>query len=275
MSPFMRRLFTTVGMLVAVGGMRFLLPLIIVKFVGHTTISNAWNLALHDQAQFAQILASSHSIVAGFGGAFLMLTALEFFCDAEKDNHWILPCERWFKVCIWNSWYFVTMLVVFVLGMYAGDNRFVPAGLAGVVVFTVVGVIKFLLERLDNKLVSAGSTLVAGGIGTLIYLEVLDASFSFDGVIAAFAISNDIFVVAVGLGIGALFIRSMTIQLVEAGTLAEYQYLENGAGMFVHVPDWVVAGTSIGFIVVSALHSIVEKNNVISSTKEVFDRSIS
>jgi hypothetical protein len=107
-------------------------------------------------------------------------------------------------------------------------------------------------------------------------------------VIAAFAISNDIFVVAVGLGIGALFIRSMTIQLVEAGTLEEYQYLENGAfwsilalsiymfaGMFVHIPDWVVAGTSVGFIVVSALHSIVEKNNVISSTKEVFDRSIS
>ena len=58
---------------------------------------------------------------------------------------------------------------------------------------------------------------------------MLDASFSFDGVIGAFALSNNMIVIALGLSIGALFVRSMTIMLVHKGTLAEYRYLEHGA----------------------------------------------
>ena len=67
------------------------------------------------------------------------------------------------------------------------------------------------------------------GVFAFLYLEVLDASFSFDGVIGAFAISNDVLVIALGLGIGAFWIRSLTIYLVRAGTLSEYVYLEHGA----------------------------------------------
>ena len=68
-----------------------------------------------------------------------------------------------------------------------------------------------------------------GGLGAFLYLQVLDASFSFDGVIGAFALSSNLFIIALGLGIGAMFVRSMTIMLVEKGTLAEYRYLEHGA----------------------------------------------
>jgi hypothetical protein len=53
---------------------------------------------------------------------------------------------------------------------------------------------------------------------------VLDASFSFDGVIGAFALSNNMVIIALGLSIGAMFVRSMTIMLVKRGTLAEYRY---------------------------------------------------
>ena len=62
-----------------------------------------------------------------------------------------------------------------------------------------------------------------------LYLEVLDASFSFDGVIGAFAITNHIFEMALGLGIGAMYIRSLTVYLVRQGTLDDYVYLEHGA----------------------------------------------
>ena len=62
-----------------------------------------------------------------------------------------------------------------------------------------------------------------------LYLEVLDASFSFDGVIGAFAITNDIVLMALGLGIGALYVRSLTVYLVRKGTLDDYVYLEHGA----------------------------------------------
>ena len=62
-----------------------------------------------------------------------------------------------------------------------------------------------------------------------LYLEVLDASFSFDGVIGAFAITSDPIIIAIGLGIGAMFIRSLTVFLVRKGTLSEYVFLEHGA----------------------------------------------
>ncbi|SPU27407.1 integral membrane protein, YkoY family [Candidatus Bartonella washoeensis] len=68
-----------------------------------------------------------------------------------------------------------------------------------------------------------------GGAGAFLYLEVLDASFSFDGVVGAFAFSHNLFIIAIGLGIGAFYVRSMTIMLVEAGTLLHYRYLEHGA----------------------------------------------
>lgn len=283
MSPFMRRIFTTFGMLVAVGGMRFFLPLLIVKFIGQTTLGNAWDMALHHQSQFSQILASSHSIVAGFGGAFLMMTALDYFCNADKDTHWLLPIEPWmqkvgekfriigdshlavFKVA-------VTGFVFNMLTVLTNDDTVGFAALAGLGLYLAVTLLKHMLEAIDDDLAKAG-IFVSAGIGTLIYLEVLDASFSFDGVIAAFAISSNIFVVAIGLGIGALFIRTMTVKLVEAGTLETYKYLENGAywsilalslymgaGLLIHIPDWLVAGTSIFFIVVSALHSVYDKN---------------
>ena len=68
-----------------------------------------------------------------------------------------------------------------------------------------------------------------GGLGAFLYLEVLDASFSFDGVIGAFALTNNILLIAIGLGVGAMYVRSMTIMLVERGTLAQFRYLEHGA----------------------------------------------
>ena len=60
-------------------------------------------------------------------------------------------------------------------------------------------------------------------------LRLNDASFSFDGVIGAFALSNNMIIIALGLSVGAMFVRSMTIHLVRTGTLAQYRYLEHGA----------------------------------------------
>jgi hypothetical protein len=104
-------------------------------------------------------------------------------------------------------------------------------------------------------------------------LEILDASFSFDGVIGAFALSSDIFIIMVGLGIGAMYVRSITIHLVEAGTLTEYKYLEHGAHyaigalalimfikMFTEVNELIVGGLGIAFIIVALIHSKLSKD---------------
>ncbi|WP_208439216.1 DUF475 domain-containing protein, partial [Bartonella quintana] len=73
------------------------------------------------------------------------------------------------------------------------------------------------------------SAVFKGGVGAFLYLEILDASFSFDGVVGAFVFSHNLFIIAIGLSIGAFYVRSMTIMLVESGLLLHYRYLEHGA----------------------------------------------
>jgi hypothetical protein len=86
------------------------------------------------------------------------------------------------------------------------------------------------------------------GFFLFLYLEVLDASFSFDGVIGAFAITSDPILIALGLGfIGAIFVRSITIYLVRKGTLAEYVYLEHGA-------HWAIGALAVILLVSIGVH---------------------
>jgi hypothetical protein len=101
---------------------------------------------------------------------------------------------------------------------------------------------------------------------------VLDASFSFDGVIGAFAITSDVVIIMLGLAIGAMFVRSMTVFLVRKGTLDEYVYLEHGAhyaigilavimlaSMKWHVPELITGGVGVAFILASLWSSLQYK----------------
>ena len=103
-----------------------------------------------------------------------------------------------------------------------------------------------------------------------LYLEVLDASFSFDGVVGAFAITSDPIIIAIGLGIGAMFIRSLTVFLVRKGTLSEYVYLEHGAFWAIgalavlllitieyDVPEVVTGLIGVGLILAAFASSVV------------------
>ena len=98
----------------------------------------------------------------------------------------------------------------------------------GIIAFIAVDALGTALELREERLRLMGA-IVRSGLGGFIYLNVLDASFSFDAVIGAFALSNNMVVIALGLSIGAMFVRSMTLLLVRRGTLSEYRYLEHGA----------------------------------------------
>jgi hypothetical protein len=89
-----------------------------------------------------------------------------------------------------------------------------------------------------------------GSLMSFIYLEILDASFSFDGVIGAFAITQDVVIIMLGLTIGAMFVRSLTVFLVRQGTLDEYVFLEHGAHYAI--------GALAGIMLVSMKHEIPE-----------------
>ncbi|MFV2002700.1 MAG: DUF475 domain-containing protein [Paracoccaceae bacterium] len=230
MAPIWQRRFLTWGILIAVFGMRIIFPLAIVAIAAGLGPVDTIRLATGSPDDYARIMEESHLPVAAFGGAFLMMVALNYFIDEGKEIHWIRALERQLRRCASIRGLQITMVLIVVLGFAAmlpeeDVSQFLLAALLGLVVFTGVEILGQVLDRETETARVVGT----GGLGAFLYLEVLDASFSFDGVIGAFALTQNIFLIAIGLGIGAMYVRSMTIMLVEKQTLAQLRYLEHGA----------------------------------------------
>jgi hypothetical protein len=270
MDAVWRRRFLTWGIVIAVFGMRVVFPLLIVAVTAHLGPAAALDLAITKPAQYAEILLGAHVSIAAFGGTFLLMVALSFFFDEEKEVHWVHFIEdRLARVAGVKG-----VEVFFVLAIVLAFSAFLDKSVAATFLYAAVwGLAAFLAVELLGSLLDASQEVMSvaakGGIGTFLYLEMLDASFSFDGVIGAFALSTNLFIIAIGLGIGAMYVRSMTIMLVDRGTLNEYRYLEHGAFyaifvlavlMFlqtmVHVPEVVTGLFGAGLIVVAYWSSV-------------------
>mgnify|MGYP003592123179 CR=1 FL=1 len=239
MDRFWRRMFVTVGIVVAVFGMRVLFPLFIVWAVSDHGVSQVVAMTWQDPGRFQRILVDQHVRVAGFGGAFLWMVFTRFFFDVEKDEDWLRwlerPMRRLGKVDSVNV--VITVLVSWVFSRRIPEGKgpeFLSAATLGVVTYLLVGGLTSFIGEDEGAQggalpASGGPRWMSAGFASFVYLEVLDASFSFDGVIGAFALTSNLVIIALGLGIGAMFVRSLTIKLVEAGTLATFRYLEHGA----------------------------------------------
>jgi uncharacterized protein len=272
MTKVWRHRFLTWGMAFAVFGMRFVFPLVVVSVVAAIGPFEAVRLAALEPDEYARILTSAHVALGAFGGAFLGMVCLKYFFDRDKDVHWFRGMEtRLVRLGRFEAIELGLMLVA----LYAFSRAFPPgealqflvAGLFGLVTFIAVDGIGAAMETGTEARHAA--ELHRAGLATFMYLNVLDASFSFDGVIGAFALTNNLFIIAIGLGIGAMFVRSLTIMLVEKGTLASYRYLEHGAfyaigalafimmlGTLVDVPEAVTGLVGAGFIGVALWSSI-------------------
>ena len=233
MDEVWQRRFLTWGMVIAVYGMYILFPLAIVAVAAGLNPVEAVTLSLNQPEKYEQIVSSAHIGIAGFGGAFLGMVGLKFFFDEDKDVHWIHVIEE--KLAYASSVPAVeiaTMLLalwgISLLLPAPADHTFVVAGLLGIVCFIAVHALGEIMQKREEKLKVSGAAVHAG-LGGFLYLNVLDASFSFDAVIGAFALSNNMVIIALGLSIGAMFVRSMTVMLVRKGTLSAYRYLEHGA----------------------------------------------
>ncbi|MEE2944418.1 MAG: DUF475 domain-containing protein [Pseudomonadota bacterium] len=231
MTPVWQRRFLTWGILIAVFGMRIVFPLAIVAIFAWINPFAAMHLALTDPDKYSEIISHAHGPISAFGGTFLMMVALKFFIDEDKSIDWIEMLER--RLRIWGSIRgfeiaFVLVIVLLICRSIPEHDQgiFLTSAIMGLLVFTMVDGLGTYLDNIAGKTAEIGAK---GGLGAFLYLEVLDASFSFDGVIGAFALTTNILLIAIGLGIGAMYVRSMTIMLVERGTLAEFRYLEHGA----------------------------------------------
>ncbi|EFC80821.1 DUF475 domain-containing protein [Parafrankia sp. EUN1f] len=264
MSEVWQRLFLSLGVIIAVFGMRLLFPIVIVALTAHLSPLDVFDLALNDEAEYAARLHEAHPSIAAFGGIFLFMIFLDFMFDPERDIQWLRWLEEPFrKAGQLEVLSVVTGLVALlvVAEAFSGDHtqQVLTAGVAGLATYLGVrGLGEFFEARgigadddedEDDDAAQSTSAQATGSApaerrtGTpdlvlatgraafflFLYLEVIDASFSFDGVVGAFAISQNIFIIATGLGIGAMYIRSTTVYLVRRGTLSEYVFLEHGA----------------------------------------------
>ncbi len=230
MDPVWQRRFLTWGILIAVFGMRFIFPIVIVAIVAQKGLVDVVNMAFRAPTDYAHALEQAHIPISAFGGCFLLLVFLKYLMDPEKDVHWLAPIEKGLaKIGRLDTIQVFITGVLLLLGvnfLVPGEERFsaLTSGLIGILVYVLMDALGGLFNA-DDMAANAGKA----GLVSFMYLEVLDASFSLDGVIGAFAITKDIVVIAAGLTIGAVFVRSITLLLVKRDTLKAYRYLEHGA----------------------------------------------
>ncbi|GAB37586.1 MULTISPECIES: DUF475 domain-containing protein [Gordonia] len=297
MSAFWQKIFLTIGVLIAVFGMRLVFPLVIVWLSAKLNPVEALRLALNPPTDgsptYEQIITDAHPQIAAFGGMFLLMLFLGFIFE-EKELHWLRwierPLERIGKLDQLSVVVAVVILVITAEWIAPDDERSTVlfAGVLGMITYILVNGLGELFnapEELEDdaeseSLPRSGPSELAKATGKagfflFLYLEVLDASFSFDGVIGAFAITADPIIIALGLGfIGAMFVRSLTVFLVRKGTLSEYVYLEHGAHWAIgalalilmysigtHVPEVVTGLVGVVLILAALISSIIRRRN--------------
>jgi uncharacterized protein len=252
MSPVWQRVFLTVGVLIAVVGMRLVFPLVVVSVSADLNPVAAVELALArlpagDPASYSAALAMAYPQIAAFGGTFLLMLFLDWLFT-ERETTWLSwlerPLARIGRLQRLSIAIALGALVLLAETLAADPNLVLIAGLLGIVVYLLVHGLGEHFARSGG--VGRGGVARATGRAALflfLYLELIDASFSFDGVIGAFAITTDPILIALGLGfIGTMFVRSLTVFLVRKGTLDDYVYLDHGA-------HWAIGALSVILLV--------------------------
>lgn len=234
MSRIWQQIFLTIGMIVAVLGMRLVFPILIVVITAGLGWGQVIDLALNHPTEYARHLEEAHPSISAFGGGFLLTLALYFLFDKHRRETWWTVVEEFFQK-FHGYWWLAPLSALAIIALVAAlpanhhPETTLRAGILGVAVYTAVHQFIALLDKKQSALTRGAKRTGWAAFGAFLYLELLDASFSFDGVLGAFAITNNVILIAAGLGVGALWVRTLTIQLVRHESLAQYRYLEHGA----------------------------------------------
>jgi hypothetical protein len=244
---------------IPVFGVRFVGPLLMVALAGGVGLGEALDAALHDPSRYRELLELAEPRILAFGGMFLLMVFLRYFFDEAKTLHWFRPLERRLSAAGRIEALEVALALLVLLGI---DLALPGSQRADVMIAGVIGLVLQLLstslaEAFGDEEQAGARAATGGGIASLLYLELLDASFSLDGTIGAFAITQKLPLILTGLGLGALFIRSLTLLLSRERALDQLVFLEHGAhyaigalGLLMlagiplavhhlHVPEWL------------------------------------
>ncbi|WP_192482805.1 MULTISPECIES: DUF475 domain-containing protein [Cysteiniphilum] len=264
-----QKIFIWIGLPIAVFGMRLIFPILLVSVTTSLSFLDVFKLATNDPAAYQHALELGFPTICAFGGGFLIMVFLKFFVAEKHELHWIPAIEENRFISLIRHYpggYIIFALIIGFIVIYNSDSNqagtLALAFLMGLMVHEALGILNHAFgSNMTGK-------VMQNGLMGFLYLEVLDASFSFDGVIGAFAISTNIFIIMIGLGIGAMYVRSLTIFFVEHQTLTKFRYLEHGAHyaigflavvmfikIYTHVPEWLTGTVGIGLIIVAFVHS--------------------
>lgn len=232
MSLIWQKRFLTWGIFFAVFLTRAVLPILIVA--GSVWISPlvVAKLAFTDAARYGELLEGAHYVIASFGAVFLMMVGLKYFFDDAKKTHWLDVIEKHLA----RSGRIEAIEIAIVLVLLLSAAFIVPAHGLEILIAGLVGMISYILvQGIASAFEVEEEQLTSAGFALFVYLNVLDAAFSLDSVVGAFALSTNLLVITVGLGIGAYFVRALTVYMVQEKTLDSLIYLEHGA-------HWAILG---------------------------------
>ena len=255
MDSVWQRRFLTWGMLIAVFGTRLVLPILIVSASVWISPFHIATLAVLSPGEYAHLLEGAKTAIHSFGAAFLLMVALKYFFNGGKELHWLSVIER--RLTRWGRIEAIeiglALMTIFIFSYLAPHEQgtILAAGIVGILLYIVMqGFANGFSENVEKS--------ATAGLSLFIYLNVLDSAFSLDSVVGAFALTTSIPVIVVGLGIGAYFVRSLTIYFVEKRTLRSLIYLEHGAhwaifalaasmfaGLLLEVPEIITGGIGV------------------------------
>lgn len=270
MDPVWQRRFLTWGIAIAVFGTRFVLPILIVSIALFMSPWLVTTLAFTDPAAYGTLLESVHGSITAFGGVFLLMVSLKYFFNKAKEIHWIESVERhlvkWGRIEAIEIGLALIILTALSFITHYDQAEVLVAGIVGLILFVI-------MEGISGSLSVETDTMAAGGLSLFIYLNILDSAFSLDGVVGAFALTTNLLIIVVGLGIGAYFVRALTLYFVEKKTLTELVYLEHGAhwailglalamltNLILHVPEVITGLIGLVFVALSYRSSLGESS---------------
>jgi hypothetical protein len=269
MSEKARKWFLVWGIFFAVFVARGALPLLIVWLTtpGVSFLQAAAATFGSDPLAHDAMERSAGILLVG-GGMFLLLLYFHWLFLEKKDPYF-LP-DQWVREQH-GVWFFALAALLLVWLMY--EMRANPyamiAAAAGNAVFFILYGFRQVAEAAEHRIENAGSDL-----SKLMFLEVLDLSFSIDGIFGAFAFTTNVGLILIGNGIGAIVVRELTIKGVDR--VGKYKWLKNGAmtsigflGAFmvmealgVHLPEWLPTATTLSIVGVAfwASHRHLQRN---------------
>ncbi|MBY7649329.1 MAG: hypothetical protein C4617_02245 [Candidatus Liberibacter europaeus] len=276
MSLIWQKRFLTWGILIAVFGMRVIFPVMIVCILGKINPIEAINIAVFHPQDYLKIITDAHLPIAGFGGTFLMMVGLSFFFDTKKNIHWIKFVEH--PICnlavIRGSKVIIVLLSILGISYRLSIEDIyilIYSSIFALMAFYAINFLEYIMSKDNHKIIIGQGKY---GFSLFLYLEIIDANLSFDGVISSFAITKNFFIIIIGLAIGAVYVRSITLLILEKGILSKYQYLEHGAfyaiiilsivmflQIIIEVPEVFTGTSSVILIVSSILSSIYSRRN--------------